>query len=138
MTALVKLTVGTSSYVTKSRIFKNLILRRKADRNFRDNLLKKHFRQLKFYSNPPSWLAEVVVIWVPFEIQKAEVHIFERVNLSGFATWEFAAKEDLNPENRYFYLIYDSGSPRNQNFGLFSMAKSLYEKILWYNLYYKS
>ena len=28
------------SYVTKSRIFKNLILRRKADRNFRGTFLK--------------------------------------------------------------------------------------------------
>ena len=44
------------SRVTKSRIFKNLNLRRKADRNFCDNLLKGHFRHLKFYSNLPSWL----------------------------------------------------------------------------------
>ena len=45
------------SHVTKSRVFKNLNLRRKADRNFRGNMLKNHFRQLKFYSNLPSWLA---------------------------------------------------------------------------------
>ena len=45
------------SHVTKSRIFKNLNLRRKADRKFRSNLLKNHFRHLKLYSNPPIWLA---------------------------------------------------------------------------------
>ena len=43
--------------MTKSRIFKNLNLRRKADRNFRGNLLKNHFRHIKVYSNLPSWLA---------------------------------------------------------------------------------
>ena len=42
------------SYVTKSGIFKNLTLRKKANRNFRGNLLKNHFRHLKLYSNPPS------------------------------------------------------------------------------------
>ena len=45
------------SHVTKSRIFKNLNLRKKADRNFRGIFLKKRFRHLKLYSNPPSWLA---------------------------------------------------------------------------------
>ena len=44
------------SHVTKNRFFKNLNLRRKADRNFRGNLLKNYFRHLKFYSNPPNWL----------------------------------------------------------------------------------
>ena len=43
------------SYVTKSRIFKNLNLRKRADRNFCNNALKSHFRHLKSYSNPPSW-----------------------------------------------------------------------------------
>ena len=41
------------SHVTKRRIFKTLNLRRKADRNFRSNLLENHFRHLKLYSNPP-------------------------------------------------------------------------------------
>ena len=45
------------SHVTKSRIFKNLNLREKADRNFRRTFLKNRFRHLKLYSNPPSWLA---------------------------------------------------------------------------------
>ena len=44
------------SHVTKSRIFKNLNLRKKADRNFRRTFLKNRFRHLKLYSNPPSWL----------------------------------------------------------------------------------
>ena len=48
---------GVSRYfchVTKSRIFKNLNLTKKADRNFRRTFLKNRFRHLKLYSNPPS------------------------------------------------------------------------------------
>ena len=45
------------SHVTKSRIFKSLNLRKKADHNFRGTFLKNRFRHLKLYSNPPSWLA---------------------------------------------------------------------------------
>ena len=45
------------SHVTKSRIFKNLNLRKKADRNFRRTFLKNRFRHLTLDSNPPSWLA---------------------------------------------------------------------------------
>ena len=45
------------SHVTKSRIFKNLNLREKEDRNFCRTFLKNPFRHLKLYSNPPSWLA---------------------------------------------------------------------------------
>ena len=42
------------SHVTKSRIFKNLNFRKKADRNFCRTFLKHHFRHLKLYSNSPS------------------------------------------------------------------------------------
>ena len=42
------------NHVTKSRVFKNLDLREKADRNFRRTFLKNRFRHLKLYSNPPS------------------------------------------------------------------------------------
>ena len=45
------------SHVIKSRIFKNLNLRKKADPNFCGIFLKSHFKYLKLYSNPPSWLA---------------------------------------------------------------------------------
>ena len=40
--------------MTKSSIFNNLNLRKKADCNFRGDLLENHFRHLKLYSNPPS------------------------------------------------------------------------------------
>ena len=42
------------SHVTKSRIFKNLDLRKNADRNFRGTFLKNRFKHLKLYSNPPN------------------------------------------------------------------------------------
>ena len=74
---------------------------------------------------------EVVVTWAPFEKQNVEVHILEMANLSGFATWEFTAMEDLKiHESRYFFLTEDSGRSRKQKFGLFSMGKTLYKKIL--------
>ena len=44
----------------------------------------------------------VVVILAPFERQNIEVHIFERANLSGFGTWKFSAKEDLNRQKHVF------------------------------------
>ena len=37
------------SHVTKSRIFKNLNLRKKADRNFRCDFLENHFRHVKSF-----------------------------------------------------------------------------------------
>ena len=43
--------------MTKSRILKNLNLRKKADCNFRGTFLKNRFRHLKLYSNPPRWFA---------------------------------------------------------------------------------
>ena len=70
--------------MTKSRIFKNLNLRKKADRNFRGFLLKNRFRYQNFIHIPQADWPGVVVIWTPFERQKIEVHIFERANLSGF------------------------------------------------------
>ena len=37
---------------------------------------------------------------------KIEVHIFERANLSGFDTWKFTAKEDLNQRKQVFLLNF--------------------------------
>ena len=45
---------------------------------------------------------EILVILTPIERQKIEVHTFERANISGFGTWKFIAKEDLNPRKRVF------------------------------------
>ena len=42
------------NHVSRSRISKNLNLRKKADPNFRGNLRKNHFRHLNLYSNPSS------------------------------------------------------------------------------------
>ena len=36
--------------------------------------------------------------------EKIGGHIFETANFSGFATWEFTAKEDLNPLKQVFLL----------------------------------
>ena len=44
------------------------------------------------------------MIWAPIERQKIEVHIFEGANLSGFGTWKFTGKEELNPRKQVFLL----------------------------------
>ena len=121
------------SHVTKSRMFKNLNLRKKADRNFRCTFLKNRFRHLKLYSNPPSWLARsrchMGTFWKT--LKKIEVHIFERDNLSGFGTWNLTAKEDKGiNKNRYFFLILELGPLRNQIFRLFVMENRLNKEIL--------
>ena len=51
------------------------------------------------------WL-EAIVIWGPSERRNIEVHIFERANLSGFGTWNFTAKEDLNRRKQVFVLNF--------------------------------
>ena len=49
---------------------------------------------------------EVVFIWAPFERQKIEAHIIERTNLSGFGTWDFTAKEEINRRKQVFLLNF--------------------------------
>ena len=56
---------------------------------------------------------------MPFERQKAEVHIFERANLLGSATWELTAKEDLNPQKQVFLI----------NLRLKNLVYFLWEKV---------
>ena len=51
------------------------------------------------------WL-EAIVIWGPSERRNIEIHIFERANLSGFGTWNFTAKEDLNRRKQLFLLNF--------------------------------
>ena len=48
---------NTNTDAVQKPYFQNLNLRTKADRNFRGTFLKNSFRHLKWYSNPPSWLA---------------------------------------------------------------------------------
>ena len=98
------------SHVTKSCIFKNLNFRKKVDRNFPGNFLKNHFRDLKLYSNPPSWLARSRCHMGTFWRQKIEVHIFERASLSGFGTWKFTDKEDLKLKPKIWSFFYGKTS----------------------------
>ena len=49
--------LGTSFTWPKPIFSKILVLDKKADRNIRGNWLKNQCRQLKLYSNPPSWLS---------------------------------------------------------------------------------
>ena len=48
---------NTNTDADQKPYFQNLNLRTKADLNFRGTFLKNSFRHLKWYSNPPSWLA---------------------------------------------------------------------------------
>ena len=118
------------SHATKSRIFKNLNLRKKADLNFRGKFLKNHFRHLKLYSNPPSWLARSRCHMGTFWKTK---DISERANLSGFGTWNFTAKEDLNPPKQVFVLnlrLWPTQKPKIWSF--FSGKSFIWENfVVW-------
>ena len=97
------------SHVIKSRIFKNLRLSKKADRNFRRAFLKNRFRHPKLYSNPSSWLArsrcQMGTFW---KTKDWSSHFWESqpLKFSGFVTWNFTAKEDLNRRKQVFFLNF--------------------------------
>ena len=56
------------------------------------------------FKSPKADWPKVVVIWAPSEGEKVEIHIFERISLSGFDTWEFTIKEDSNLQKQIFLL----------------------------------
>ena len=93
------------SHETKSRIFKNLNLRKQADHNFGDNFRKKnHFKHLKMYSNTPSWLARSLCHMGTFwKTKDCTLHFWESQTFR-FGTWKFTAKEDLIPQEQVFLL----------------------------------
>ena len=101
-----KIEISTSVTWPNAVFSKKLNLRKKADRNFRGTFLKNRFRHQNFIQIPRADWPGVVVISTPFERQKIEVHIFERANLSGFGTWKFTAKEDLNRRKQVFLLNF--------------------------------
>ena len=94
------------SHVTKSRILKNLNLRKKTYRNFRRTFLKNCFRHLKLYSNPPCWLARGRCHMGTFWKTKDWSSHFWEGQLSAFGTWDFTAKEDLNRWKQVFLLNF--------------------------------
>ena len=53
---------------------------------------------------PQAVWPEVVVKWTLFERQNILVRIFRKANLSGFGTWKFTTKQDLNPQKLVFLL----------------------------------
>ena len=87
--------LGTSVTWPKA-VFSKILFKKKTwsqlSRKFAGKLFQENYIQI-----PQANWSEVVVTWAPFERQKVEVHIFDRANLSGFATWEFTTKENFNP-----------------------------------------
>ena len=83
------------SCVTKIRIFKNVNIRRKADHNICSNLLEKHFRQLKLYSNSQSWLVRSCYHIGIFLEKNVAVHIFARVPFPGLTTRALITRENV-------------------------------------------
>ena len=73
----------------------------------------------------------IVVIRAPFERQKVVVHNFDRTSLSGFATWEFTAKEDVNPEKQVFLRNLRISPGQKPKIWSIFYAKSLDYKILY-------
>ena len=71
------------------------------------HFLEKPFQAPKIMFKSTNLIGqESLSYWAPFERQKIEVHIFERANLSGFGTWKFTAKEDLNQQKQVFLLNF--------------------------------
>ena len=97
------------SLMSKSHIFKNLNLRKKADYNFRGTFLRNRFSHQKLYSNLTSWLARCRCHMGTFWKTKDwsfERAIFERARPSCFGTWKFTTREDLNQPKQVFILKF--------------------------------
>ena len=107
------------SHITKSRIFKDLDLRKKVDCNFRGDFWKSHFKHLTLYSNPPGWMGRscchMGTLWMtkdwilrfwdsqPFKFWYVKVHRQRRLippkqvfvlNLRLLATQKFCSVKD--------------------------------------------
>ena len=118
------------SHVTKSRIFKNLNLRKKADRNFRGNFLKNHFRHLKLYSNHPSWLARSRYYMGTFWKKKGwSSHVWEGQPFK-FCSWEFNAKEESKTGKQVFLLNLRVWTAQKPKIGSSFYGKTFIKKIL--------
>ena len=77
------------SRITNSCIFKNLIRNKMFTATFVASC-RKYFRCLKLYLKLIG--QELLMIIIPFEKPKIEVHIYDRATISGFALREFTKK----------------------------------------------
>ena len=53
--------------------------------------------------------------------------MFEKANLSGFVRGSSTPKKNQKQENRYFFLIQESGLPKNQKL-LFFLWEKIYKE----------
>ena len=121
------------SHVSKSRIFKNLNIRRKADRDFRGKLLVNHFRHLKLHSNPPSWLARSCCHMGTFWKTKDWCSHFWEGQPVRFWYKEVHHQRTLKSMKTgisQVYLNLRLWPDQKSKVCFFSMGKGLYEKIL--------
>ena len=78
------------SHVTKNRIFKNIHLRRKADRNFSRQFAGKPFQAPKIIFKSPKPIGQKALSYGHlFKDRRLKFAFFDRANIPGFATWEF-------------------------------------------------
>ena len=117
------------SYVTKSRIFKILNLRKKANRNFRSTFLKNRLKHLKLYSNPLRWLARSRHMDTFWKTKDWSSHFWES---QPFRFWyvEFHSKEDLNQQKQVFILNFRPWPAQKTNIWSIFYENSLHKKIL--------
>ena len=119
------------SQCTKKCIFKNFNLRKKADRNFRGNILKNHFEHLTLYSYTPGWLARSRCHMGTFWKANDWSSSFWESQLFRFDTWKFNGKEDLNPGKQTFVLnLRFLPSQKSKVWFIFDGKKSLNKKFL--------
>ena len=63
----------------------------------------------------------MLIIIIPFERRKIEVHVFDRATLSRFAIREFTTKEDFNTKKQALHI-------KLKNVSYFLLRKSSYKK----------
>ena len=117
------------SHANKSRIFKSLNFRGKADRSLSGNWLVNHLRHLKLHSNAQSWLARSPCHMGTFWKTKNWSSHFWKGQQFKFFCVEFTAAEGLNSPKQVFLLNLRLWPAHSQTFGLFSTWELLRKLI---------
>ena len=74
---------------------------------------------------------ELLIIIIPFEKPKTEVHIFDRATFPGFARREFRTKQDFNTKKQVLLLtkLRSCLLKNKRKYDLFSMKKAFMQEI---------
>ena len=128
------------SHLTKSRIFKNLHLRKKSRSQLSWHFREKPFQAPKILFKSPRLIGQESLSYGHL-LKDRSSHFWEG---HPFRFWyvevqrQRRLKSTKTGISSNFRIILDLGPPRNQKSGLFPMGKSLYKKILWWGFWFKN